>query len=106
MPIDMPPVNTDSVAAAIEKEKEGAKIEYVQQKDQSSEDVLNNLMKEHGMTFAPKMKTHDVQQQYEQETGQTLEQLNKKNAEINAANLEHNKKVRGDQGVQVAQGEE
>jgi len=46
-----------------------------------------------------------VSQKYDEETGQTLEQLIKKNAAENAANLEHNKKVRSEKsnaGKQMA----
>jgi hypothetical protein len=56
MPLDMPPVDADSVAAAIEKEKEGAKIEYVQQQGESSSNYVENLMQQYGVKLAPKME--------------------------------------------------
>lgn len=59
MPLDMPPMDT---AKAVEKDKESSKIEYQQKAGTSSEDVLNKLMKEQGVTFGDlKLKSKKVE---------------------------------------------
>lgn len=53
MPLDMPPQDT---ASAIENEKEAPKIIIQQKEEESNEAMLNKLMADQGLRFAPEMK--------------------------------------------------